>query len=151
MTNWASLRSLAIVVLLVWGGSQALSWWQDRRFAEAVRLGSQQHELVVFSTDTCPYCARARTWLNAQDVRWRECHVEHDAACQEAYQAQGAPGVPLVRVGSAESGAGVLWNLGFSPAWVASAMAKLDAQQPAAQGPAQRPAHRPSADTSPRP
>ena len=85
MINWASLRSLAIVLLLVWGGSQALSWWQDHRFAEAVRLGSQQHELVVYSTDTCPYCAHARAWLNAQGARWRECDVEHDAACQQAY------------------------------------------------------------------
>ena len=52
--NWTSLRSLAMVLLLVWGGSQALSWWQDRRFAETVRLGSQRHELVVYSTDIEP-------------------------------------------------------------------------------------------------
>lgn len=133
--NWASLRSLAVVLLLVWGGSHALSWWQDRRFAEAVRLGSQRHELVVYSTDTCPYCAKARAWLDAHGARWRECNVEHDTACQQAYQAQGAPGVPLVRVGA-------LWQLGFSPAGVASAMAKLDAQPGA---------HSPSAASSPRP
>lgn len=133
--NWASLRSLAVVLLLVWGGSHALSWWQDRRFAEAVRLGSQRHELVVYSTDTCPYCAKARAWLDAHGARWRECNVEHDTACQQAYQAQGAPGVPLVRVGE-------LWQLGFSPAGVASAMAKLDAEPGA---------HRPSAASSPRP
>lgn len=127
--NWASLRSLAAVLLLVWGGSQALSWWQDRRFAEAVRLGSQRHELVIYSTDTCPYCARARAWLDAHSVRWRDCHVEHEAACQQAYQAQGAPGVPLVRVGALQpASAGALWQLGFSPAGVAAAMAKLDAQ-----------------------
>ena len=146
MTHWASLRSLGIVLLLVWGGSQTLSSWQDRRFAEAVRLGSQQHELVIYSTATCTYCARARAWLNAQGARWRDCDVEHDTVCQQAYQAQGAPGVPLVRVGSAQSGAGVLWNLGFSPAWVASAMAKLGAQ-----GPDQSRGQNPKAASSPRP
>lgn len=149
--KWASLRSLAVVLLVAWGGSQALSWWQDRRFAEAVRLGSQRHELVVYSTDTCPYCAKARAWLDAHGARWRECNVEHDTACQQAYQAQGAPGVPLVRVGAlqqmgspsaAGSGPGALWQLGFSPAGVASAMAKLDAEPGA---------HRPSAASSPRP
>lgn len=146
MTPWASLRSLGIVLLMVWGGSQTLSWWQDRRFAEAVRLGSQHHELVIYSTDTCPYCARARAWLNAQGARWRECNVEREDACQRTYQAQGAPGVPLVRVGSAQSGAGMLWNLGFSPAWVASAMAKLDVQ-----GPEQSHGQSPKAANSPRP
>ncbi len=147
--NWTSLRSLAMVLLLVWGGSQALSWWQDRRFAETVRLGSQRHELVVYSTDTCPYCAKARAWLDAHGARWRDCNVEHDVACQQAYQAQGAPGVPLVRVGAMQqtgspsaAGSGALWQLGFSPAGVASAMAKLD-NQPSA--------HKPSAANSPRP
>ncbi len=123
MNNLASLRSLAIFLMLVWGGSQAVSWWQDQRFAETVRLGSQQHDVVVYSTDTCPYCAKARAWLDEHRVRWHDCNVDHDAACQHTYQAQGAPGVPLVRVGA-------LWNLGFSPAWVASAMVKLSDQSP---------------------
>lgn len=140
MVNWASLRSLAVVLLLVWGGSQALTWWQDRRFAEAVRLGSQQHELVIYSTDTCPYCARARAWLDGHGARWRDCNVEHDATCQRIYRSQGAPGVPLVQVGPQ-------WNLGFSPAWVASAMAKLsaDREPPKAQDAS------PSLARSPRP
>lgn len=157
MVQWASLRSLALVMLLVWGCSQALSWWQDQRFAEAVRLGSQRHELVVYSTDTCPYCARARAWLDANGARWRECNVERDAACQRSYQDQGAPGVPLVQVRS-QSGAppgppsASLWHLGFSPAWVASAMDKLSAQGPT-EPPAPRAAQAasPSLASSPRP
>jgi len=143
---WTSLRSLATVLLLVWAGSQTLSWWQDHRFAKAVREGSQRHEVVVYSTDSCPYCARARAWLNAQGARWRECNVEHDAVCQQAYQAQGAPGVPLMRVGPQRPAPEALWNLGFSPAWLASAMDKLDARQPGSA-----PRQSPSAETSPRP
>jgi glutaredoxin len=123
MINATTLRSLALCLTLVWGGSQALSWWQDQRFAKAIRLGSQQHEVVLYSTDSCPYCAKARIWLNEHSVRWQDCDVEHDAICGHAYQLEGSPGVPLVRVGS-------LWSLGFSPAWVASAISKLSAQSP---------------------
>jgi glutaredoxin len=136
--NLPALRSLALVLLAVWGVSQGVSWWQDQRSAEAVRLGSQRHALVVYSTDTCAYCARARAWLDTHGARWQECNVERDADCASTYEAQGAPGVPLVRVSPMNAPEKALWNLGFSPAWVASAMSKLDA-------------HRPSAASSPRP
>ena len=134
MPPWRTIRSLAMVLLLVWGGSQAVSWWQAQRFAEAVHAGSQRHALVVYTTDTCPYCARARAWLNANGATWRECNVEHDATCRRTYEAQGAPGVPMVQVGR-------LWDLGFNPAWVASAMATLDTES----------AQSPSGASSPRP
>ena len=134
-----ALLSLALVLLLVWGASQAVSWWQDRRFAEAVRSGSQRHALVLYTTDTCMYCARAAAWLDAQGARWQECNVERHADCARSYEAQGAPGVPLVRVSPDGAPKQSLWNLGFSAAWVASAMAKLDES------------HRPSAASSPRP
>lgn len=112
-----SLLALALLLAVTWGGTQALSWWQGERSAQAVREGSRTGRLTLYTTSTCPYCARAASWLDLNDVTWRECNIERDAACLRTYEQQGAPGVPLVEVNG-------LWNLGFNPAWVAAAFEK---------------------------
>lgn len=138
MPSLRSLSGLAAVVLGAWALSQAVSWWQDARAAQAVREGSQRGDITLYTTSTCPYCARAAAWLNKHGVRWRECNIEADAACLRTYEAQGAPGVPLVRVNGQ-------WDLGFNANWVAEALRNPP-------GGAARPqADRPSGASSPRP
>jgi glutaredoxin len=126
--------SLALIMLIVVGGSQAWSWWQGEQAARVVRQLAGPDSITLYTTSTCPYCAQARAWLKAKGVPWRECNVEQDQACQHTYEAQGAPGVPLVLANGQ-------WHLGFDADWLAQA---LRGQAPGAQS-------RPSAETSPRP
>lgn len=115
-----SLLGLAALVAVAWGGSEGLGRWQDARAAEAIRDRSQRVGITLYTTSSCPYCARAAAWLNRHGVRWQECNVETDAACLRAYTEQGSPGVPLVR-------AGERWHLGFHAPWLAEALAAQDA------------------------
>lgn len=115
-----SLLGLAALVAVVWGGAEGLGRWQDARAAEAIRDRSQRVGITLYTTSSCPYCARAAAWLNRHGVRWQECNVETDAACLRAYSEQGSPGVPLVR-------AGERWHLGFQAPWLAEALAAQDA------------------------
>ncbi len=116
-----SLLGLVALVSTVWGTSHMLGRWQDARAASTIRDHSQRVDITLYTTSTCPYCAKAIAWLKRHEVRWRECNVETDPACQRTYEQQGSPGVPLVR-------AGERWHLGFQAPWLAEALAAQDSQ-----------------------
>lgn len=137
--DWRSLLGLAALAGLVWLGSEALSDWQQGRAAEAIRQHSQRVQITLYTTADCPYCARARSWLQSHQVRWKECPVESDLACGRAYAAQGSPGVPLLQVGRH-------WQLGFQPTALAEALRAQAPRDPAAPQP-----ERPSGANAPRP
>lgn len=128
-----SLQSLALVLLVVLGATQAWSWWQDRQAAQLVRQHAQDAAILMYTTNTCPYCARARSWLDAHEIAWQECNVDRSDACARAYAAAGSPGVPLLNVKGR-------WHLGFDAAWLAKALQAAPLDQAS-----------PRADTSPRP
>lgn len=130
-----SLLGLLALVGMVWGTTQWVDNWRDARAAQAIREHSQRLDITLYTTSTCPYCAKAIAWLKRHDVRWKECNVETDERCQRTYAAQGSPGVPLVR-------AGERWHLGFHAPWLAEALAAQDATAQSAS---------PSAARSPRP
>lgn len=144
-TQRPTLRSLLGLLALVaagWSGTELLRHWQDERAAALIRERSQRVDITLYTTSTCPYCARAMDWLNRHGVRWQECNVETSARCQQDYAAQGSPGVPLVRAGDR-------WHLGFHAPWLAEALAAQDAPAPGrASG---QPATRPSGASAPRP
>lgn len=137
--NRRSLLGLAALVGLVWLGSTALRTWEQGRSAEAVRQHSEFIDVTLYTTSHCPYCAKARNWLQQHQVRWRECPIETDATCAQAYAAQGSPGVPLLQVGRH-------WQLGFQPTALADA---LRAQAPEATPRSQL--DKPSGASAPRP
>jgi glutaredoxin len=110
--NW---WSLLVLILVIWGGSQAWSWWRDRHSADLVHSLARPGDIVMYTTSTCPYCEVARGWLARHQVPWRECNIELNAACLAQYQSHGAPGTPLVNVKDQ-------WRLGFDPVWLAQAL-----------------------------
>jgi glutaredoxin len=113
---------VALALLIQWG----LQWWQNRQSDEtATALASlaQPGDIVMFSTDTCIYCVRARDWMNGHGVRFTECNVDHDSRCLQIYQAQGSPGTPLMRVKDE-------WQLGFNAQGVLKAVRHRASAQP---------------------
>lgn len=110
-----SWKSLAIITLAVLGASQAANWWRDEQAAAALRH-VQAADITLYTTSTCPYCEKARDWLTAHGIPWRECNIEADAGCMKTFASRGAPGVPLVNARGA-------WHLGFDPAWIGEVLA----------------------------
>ena len=130
-----TLWSLVGVVGLVWALSQGLQWWQTQRQAAGVAKVLQQHrvvaqDVVMYTTSTCPYCAQARQWLQANHVPFVECNIERSVSCSSEFERQGAPGVPLMQVRSQ-------WRIGFDPEWLVLALQTQNTK--------------PRTDTSPRP
>lgn len=115
------------MVVVVAGGSQALHWWQAESAARTVQRFAKTGDITLYTTSTCPYCAKARRWLDDHHVPWRECKIEQDPTCQQTFAAQGAPGVPLMSVKGQ-------WHLGFDAIWLSQALqtdTKINANPPA--------------------
>ena len=61
-------------------------------------------DVILYATDHCPHCHRARRWLLEQKIPYREINVEKDAAAAQALaqkgQAQGVPttGFPIFEI-----------------------------------------------------
>lgn len=123
---------LALVLVLVLGLMQGWQWWQQEQAANAVKALAKPGHITMYTTDTCPYCAKARVWLAGHEIPFRECNVDRDPSCRAEFDAQGAPGVPLMHVQGH-------WQLGFDAQWLTLALQK----------PARQP--RPSSAGSPRP
>ena len=89
---------LLLIVLLMMGGSQIAQNWQARGQAEKLRALVRPGDIVMLSSTDCIFCLRARTWLDAEKIAYKECFIETDAACAALYRAQMAPGTPTFLV-----------------------------------------------------
>jgi glutaredoxin len=114
-TSLKSLIGLGLALLFAWGAREWLGHHQTTQQGETLRQWVKSDDIVVYGTDTCPYCAQARQWLTTQGLPWRDCNVEHDAQCRAEYEAKGAPGVPMLKVREQ-------WQLGFDPRWLVEAI-----------------------------
>ena len=90
--------SLAVVLLAVWSGTQALQWWSARQLGADASALARPGDIQMISSVTCVYCAKARAWFTAQSIPFTECFVEKDAACAAQYSALLAPGTPVIVV-----------------------------------------------------
>lgn len=113
-----SRTSLLVLVLLVLGASGAQQWWQgheERRLGRALAAAAAPGDIRLISSQTCPYCDHARSWLAGHGVRFEECFIERDADCGALYAAAGAQGTPTVLVGGRS-------QLGFDAARVLASL-----------------------------
>jgi glutaredoxin len=55
--------------------------------------------VVMFSAEWCGYCRKARHYLQANGVAFRERDVEKDPAARREYDRLGGSGLPLILVG----------------------------------------------------
>lgn len=55
-------------------------------------------EVVLYATQWCGYCAKARELLAADQVAYREVDIENDPAGEAAFKALGGNGVPLLNI-----------------------------------------------------
>jgi glutaredoxin len=106
---------LAGIVLVSLTFSKGVSWWAQERAASTVKQHAKVGDIVMYSTTTCPYCAKARAWLDGHQIPWRECNIDLDKTCQQTFDAQGAPGTPLIYAKGR-------WHLGFDTDWLGQAL-----------------------------
>jgi glutaredoxin len=107
----ARLRRFAPLLLLVvagWVGVQLLQEFSSARVAREMATQAKAGDIMMISSENCPYCKQARAWFTQNKVVFGECFIERDAACAEAYRVLQAPGTPTLLVRGQR-------QVGFSP------------------------------------
>ncbi len=57
------------------------------------------HRVIVFSTPTCPWCSRAKSYLRSRGVAFRDVDVSRDAAAaRDLVRRTGQMGVPVIEI-----------------------------------------------------
>ena len=57
-------------------------------------------EVKVYTTPTCPFCKKAKTWLQEHGIDYKEINVlEDEAARDHIVQKSGQTGVPQIEIG----------------------------------------------------
>jgi glutaredoxin len=106
---------LALTVAVVWGGVQLLQLWSSERIGREMAADAKPGDIMMLSSETCPYCEQARAWFREHRVVFGECFIERDPGCAAAYQALQAPGTPTLLVKGKR-------QVGFSPERVAKTL-----------------------------
>ena len=61
--------------------------------------GPKPHRVLVFTTPSCPWCVRVKSYLREQRVPFREVDVSVDAAAaRDLVRRTGQMGVPVVEI-----------------------------------------------------
>lgn len=74
--------------------------------------------VVLFSTSTCPYCARARDLLEREQVSYRDFVVDRDPQALQRFQRLGGGPVPVVYAGDRRI-------VGFNEAAIRAALSRV--------------------------
>jgi glutaredoxin len=106
---------LLLVVAVAWAGMLLLRSWSSESLGKDIAAAAKPGDILMVSSQTCPYCEQARAWFNKHEVTFGECFIETDAACAETYRALQAPGTPTLVVRGQR-------QVGFSAERVAKAL-----------------------------
>lgn len=113
--RWREWLVMAVALALVYGG---MYWWRssaEDRWAQEITSAAHPGDIVMYSTQSCVFCAKARAWFEAYRIPYVECDVDRSSTCKSRYLALGAAGTPTFEVRGARL-------LGFSPEDLAQAL-----------------------------
>lgn len=74
------------------------NWWRIQLWLNPVDL-TQQSDIQLYVTSWCPYCAKAKSYLQAMNVEYEELNIETSSAAKMRYEKYPGMGVPLIVIG----------------------------------------------------
>lgn len=66
--------------------------------ANATEAAKASPEVIMYTTSTCSYCAKARTWFSSHDIAWDERDIESSADARQEWTQLGGKGTPLILI-----------------------------------------------------
>jgi len=85
------VAALLIAAALLLGSAQS---------AQAQPTTGDTAEIVMYVMPQCGYCERARQYLQARGLNWREVDIAASAEGKAEFDARGGVGTPLIVIGT---------------------------------------------------
>ena len=61
---------------------------------------ANQHQVILFSTPSCPWCSRLKNYLQSQQINYKDVDISRDSlAATEMVRKSGQQGVPQLWIG----------------------------------------------------
>jgi glutaredoxin 3 len=80
-------------------GRRHVTHLEPAEMQQATTDATRRHRVIVFSTPTCPWCNRAKTYLRGRGVPFRDVDVSRDpAAARDLVRRTGQMGVPVIEI-----------------------------------------------------
>lgn len=64
-----------------------------------VNKQANAHQVVMYSSARCPYCAKARAYFSANDIEYQEKNIDDSKEYYAEFKAIGGKGVPVILSG----------------------------------------------------
>lgn len=88
-----------ILFVLIFFASQ--NWWRVQLLVNPLPTESiTAQDIVLYSTAWCPYCRKARVFLQRANMPFIEYDIEKSAYAYQQYERLSGRGVPVIRIGS---------------------------------------------------
>lgn len=88
-------------------------------------LAEHKAKVVLYGTETCPYCAKARAYFKEKGIAYADLDIGKPGQVRDEFTKLGGSGVPLLLIGDRRIE-------GFNPASIDAAL-KADAERVAAR------------------
>ncbi len=76
------------------------NWWRVDLLLNPIDTnGIDEQSVVLYSTNWCPYCRKARTFFKQANIPFIEYDVEKSARAYQEYQQISGRGVPVIVIG----------------------------------------------------
>ena len=65
----------------------------------ATEVNSKSHRVLVYTTPTCPWCNKAKSFLRERKIAYKEIDVSRDRkAAEDLVRRSGQMGVPVIEI-----------------------------------------------------
>jgi glutaredoxin len=89
-------RMLRVMALAVFGMAAVMSGFA----VAATASPAGEPKIVMYATQTCGYCAKARQYFKAHGLTWDERDIETSAQAAQEWKALNGQGTPLILIGA---------------------------------------------------
>jgi glutaredoxin len=96
--KFKNLIPLILLVLMLFASQ---NWWRLQLLIDPLPAESiTEQDVVLYSTVWCPYCKKARSFLQHANIPFTEYDIEKSAYAYQQYQRLSGRGVPVIRIGN---------------------------------------------------
>jgi len=86
--------------------------------ARAAENPQPDAQIVMYTTKTCGYCAKARAWFSERKLHWDERDIEASPEAHAQWKSYGGTGTPLILINGKRL-------VGFSPTAIEAELADV--------------------------